>query len=287
MKPHLYLLPFEDKKYFKFGISLTNNYNRILTHLKTYDVDYENIMIVESDDKSHIRLIERNINVMVEQILSEDFEYDGKDGHTEIRSINQWEKVMEVINMFKGELNLTIRENVDFINYEPIAVVKKSTKRKEKKKRRSQLQHENNLQQLDIIQYNFRLIEEHIHSFVKRPSVGDRQYIGALLSFSSLSDKEIVEFGDRILIPSFCFGNTKFSTTHEYSYDLKRKSGEIVFDRHFPRYDDVCLSKGYDDIATEYYRMVVDLVNGSIERSKQIYNPPHPYHLYKRSGGVY
>ncbi|MHA2039987.1 MAG: hypothetical protein ACW98X_26545 [Promethearchaeota archaeon] len=282
IKPHLYLLPFKDNKYFKFGISITNNYNRITQHVRTYNVDTEKIIVVESVNKDYIRLIERNIMIMVEQTVGDDFVYKDEDGYTEIRSIDKWDNVMDVINTFKGslELNVIKKPNIES-NPNPV-----SYKTKPKKKKQKSYEKKNNQSELSRVGTALRNIKKYIIGFYEWGN--SKEFITINLNLSSFSESEIEDFDELIMVGSFSFSGLFLETSLEYEYDLRNKTASITYRRLFP------LQKGnragYEDIEIEYNILLNNFVN-SFNRERrsntrnEMLSQPHPYHLYMKYGG--
>lgn len=120
IKPHLYILVFNDDEHFKLGISLAPNQNRMIKHISTYNVDVSKSLVVSCDDKNSIKLLEKNLKHITSKVITEDSPYYGLDGHTEIRKNEQLEEVMTIIDMFKPILGLTVEELK--LNEKPIKV---------------------------------------------------------------------------------------------------------------------------------------------------------------------
>jgi hypothetical protein len=112
----LYLLPFKDKAFFKFGITKNNiSYDRIKTLHYKYNFDLDNSFIVSSKKSRLIEIIEKEIKATY------DFKipacYQGIDGATEIRPLVVLEKVLEDINYKKSKqpsLEINITKGVEF-----------------------------------------------------------------------------------------------------------------------------------------------------------------------------
>ena len=102
--PHLYLIKFNDGKHFKFGMSLVGNYNRVSYLSKIYDSG--SVVIFNSENDRFIRLIEYNIKVIFGDFITEDNDYYGKDGYTEIRDIKYYDEILELIYTFQDRLGL-------------------------------------------------------------------------------------------------------------------------------------------------------------------------------------
>ena len=108
VKPHLYILAFNDNEHFKLGISIAPNQNRISKHISTYGVDVSKSLVVSCDNKNSIKLLEKNLKHITSKVITEDSPYYGLDGHTEIRKNEQLVEVMGIIDMFKPILGLDI-----------------------------------------------------------------------------------------------------------------------------------------------------------------------------------
>jgi hypothetical protein len=93
---YLYLLPFKDAPHFKFGISITDDYARIIQLCSIYQVNFDKSLIVNSKDDSLIRMLERQIKVEYKNYAVAD--YAGFDGATEILNIDCFKQVLEEIN---------------------------------------------------------------------------------------------------------------------------------------------------------------------------------------------
>ena len=106
MKPHLYILPFNDKQHLKVGISLNNNFNRIKQLSNVYDIDSDNIILYSSDNINNIKLLEKNIKTIINETITPDNIHYGKDGHTEIRNVKHLNDINTIIDTFKPLLNL-------------------------------------------------------------------------------------------------------------------------------------------------------------------------------------
>lgn len=120
---YLYLLPFKNKKYFKIGIS-KNNYNRILHHNCTYDIDLNNALIVTSNKTNIIKALEIELlNILPQLNENEITSYIKKDGYTEIRSIKDWNECISIIKNKHSNLNLKLTD------------IKFNTQRKENQKK--------------------------------------------------------------------------------------------------------------------------------------------------------
>ena len=106
MKPHLYIIPFNDNQHLKVGISLNNNFNRIKQLASIYDINHDNIILYSSDNINNIKLIEKNIKTIINETITPDNIHYGKDGHTEIRNIKHLNDINTIIDTFKPLLNL-------------------------------------------------------------------------------------------------------------------------------------------------------------------------------------
>lgn len=115
MKPHLYILPFNDNQFLKIGISLSDNFNRINNLSKIYDINLNNAILISSDNAENIKLLEKNIKTIINETINPDNRYYGKDGHTEIRKVKYLNDIIELINKFKPILNLQeLKYNIQY-----------------------------------------------------------------------------------------------------------------------------------------------------------------------------
>jgi hypothetical protein len=112
----LYLLPFKDKAFFKFGITKNNiSYDRIKTLHHKYNFDLDNSFIVSCKKNRLIEILEKEIKA------THDFEiptcYIGIDGATEIRPLDILENILDNINYKKNKqpsLEINITKGVEF-----------------------------------------------------------------------------------------------------------------------------------------------------------------------------
>jgi len=102
---YLYLLPFKDKKYFKIGIS-KNNFNRVYTHNRNYNIDFNKSLIITSVKKSAISILEKELLTIFEPVDIEKFK--NVDGYTEIRNIKYFNECLSIIKTKHPNLGLKI-----------------------------------------------------------------------------------------------------------------------------------------------------------------------------------
>lgn len=119
MENYLYILPFKDKKHFKVGIS-SNNMNRIKHLNSIYSLDYDNGFILQGKEKK-VKMLETMLLSITNQVDT----FIGNDGHTEVRSINDYDKVIEQISLYEDAFKL----KKEFLN-KPIHTVKPKPKLK-------------------------------------------------------------------------------------------------------------------------------------------------------------
>jgi hypothetical protein len=104
----LYLLPFKNGKYFKFGISTQKDLSRVDHINNLYDIDF-NKSIVYYGLKTDIQLVENYIKKITPRIYNSP--YKGKDGHSEIRDFSFFESILEKCdNQFQRDFS--------FVRYE-------------------------------------------------------------------------------------------------------------------------------------------------------------------------
>lgn len=116
MKEYLYLIPFEDKKHFKIGIS-SNNFNRVRKHFKTYNAKESDCLIVTCK-KGFYSTLEREL---LETFQTPEIKcFSGLDGYTEIRSMGCFEDVLSIIKSKHKNLNVRVNKFLDIIPREMV-----------------------------------------------------------------------------------------------------------------------------------------------------------------------
>ncbi len=212
MKPHLYIIPFNDNQHLKVGISLNNNFNRIKQLATIYDINHDNIILYSSDNINNIKLIEKNIKTIINETITPDNIHYGKDGHTEIRNIKYLNDINNIINTFKPLLNLYE------INY-----TKQTIPIKKEKKVIKKTIIDNNIT-LNNIYNTLYYIKQYITS-----SNINNGILNINLNLSSIcnNDKEL----DNILNPlaqSLYINNAMFRINSGYTYDAEFKDINIL-----------------------------------------------------------
>jgi len=105
LQDYLYILPFNNDRHFKIGVS-SNNYNRVIKHNSVYNINYSKSLIVQAS-RDNVRNLERILLSNIPPTVSD--EYSGKDGYTEIRDISYLAICLDDIDYFKSRLNLHIQ----------------------------------------------------------------------------------------------------------------------------------------------------------------------------------
>jgi hypothetical protein len=104
----LYLLPFKNGKYFKFGISTQKDLSRVDHINNLYDIDF-NKSIVYYGLKTDIQLVENYIKKITPRIYNNP--YQGKDGFSEVRDFFFFENILDKCdNQFQTDFS--------FVRYE-------------------------------------------------------------------------------------------------------------------------------------------------------------------------
>jgi len=104
----LYLLPFKNGKYFKFGISTQKDLSRVDHINNLYDIDF-NKSIVYYGLKTDIQLVENYIKKITPRIYNNP--YQGKDGFSEVRDFSFFENILDKCdNQFQTDFS--------FVRYE-------------------------------------------------------------------------------------------------------------------------------------------------------------------------
>lgn len=98
---YLYILPFNDKKHIKVGIS-SDDITRVITHEEGYNLNLSKVLILKCHRKSLAKKVERFILKNTEKPESAN-KYNGIDGYTEIRSIHDLNKIKSIIRKIKTD----------------------------------------------------------------------------------------------------------------------------------------------------------------------------------------
>ena len=239
MKPHLYILPFNDKQHLKIGISLTNNFNRIKQLSNVYDIDSDNIILYSSDNINNIKLLEKNIKTIINQTIAPDNIHYGKDGHTEIKNIKHINQINAIIDTLKPLLNL----------YE-LKYTKQTTPTKKEK---------NTI--IDNDTYNNITIDNIIHTlyYIKQYITYTNIDNGILKINLNLSpicnnDKDI----DNILNPlaqSLYINNVMLKLNSGYTYDAEFKDINIIIYNGF-RLKNKTLDNHHRKLQSKYNKVI-------------------------------
>lgn len=136
---YLYLLPLKKLPFFKVGIS-SGDFSRINYLNQIYDFDLDKALIVKSSNHKLITLTEREILSVFEHKISD---FTKMDGGSEIRKIDVWDSVIELLNYKKKYSDIVIYSfsQLNKKKEKAPAIIKKSnisddkTKRLEKKQR--------------------------------------------------------------------------------------------------------------------------------------------------------
>ena len=243
MKPHLYIIPFNDNQHLKVGISLNNNFNRIKQLATIYDINHDNIILYSSDNINNIKLIEKNIKTIINETISPDNIHYGKDGHTEIRNIKYLNNINVIIDTFKPLLNLYE------INY-----TKQTTPIKKEKKVIKKTIIDNNIT-LNNIYNTLYYIKQYITS-----SNINNGILNINLNLSSIcnNDKEL----DNILNPlaqSLYINNAMFRINSGYTYDTEFKDIDILLYNGF-RLKKKSLNKHDRNLQRKFNKVINNIV---------------------------
>lgn len=223
MSKFLYLIPFKNGLYFKFGIS-SNGFSRILLHNRNYEIDYSKSYIIKAESKV-IRFLEMELSCTFpgsDDIINK---YYGMDGYTEIRDFIYFEEVLNLIKSKSISLNISIEK---LILPSPIIKQKKCITNKPKSKK---------LVPWILIEDNFRKklleFEPLFYSVLNKSLIiqknkslyNDDIYYEISLNnhdFDFIKLKMIVDFSNGML------------TLGLSSMSIKYKSGRIKLNIHFP-----------------------------------------------------
>lgn len=158
---YLYLLPFKNDKYFKIGISSSND-DRIKTLNSLYKLDYKKALIVKAKKSSTIKILERELLDTFDERITEE-RYKDKDGCTEIRCLSVFNDVLETIKLKNEKLEIFTYKYLElFPPKERKKIIPSSKDEKEKKESYSQ-------KQLDYINqlYSIKIDDKIKHKFDK------------------------------------------------------------------------------------------------------------------------
>ncbi len=111
MKNFLYLLPFENNKYFKIGIS-QNSLNRIYENNKNFKIDLEKSLIIEGKNRTVIKSLEYELLLILP--TPDVCDFPKNSGHTEIRDICHREAALNLIKNKHQNLELNIKKLSDY-----------------------------------------------------------------------------------------------------------------------------------------------------------------------------
>ena len=112
----LYLIPFQDNKHFKIGISSFNNF-RILNHNKNFKIDYSNSIIYTAEKQSILDIIEKELLIIFPQC---EHPYQGVDGSTEVRELKYLDESIAIINSKPSILGIKRHKYNDVFKQKPL-----------------------------------------------------------------------------------------------------------------------------------------------------------------------
>lgn len=253
MGAYLYIIPFKNKEYFKFGVSFVENFNRVDKHIKTYDGDENNITIVESMESS-IKLLEKNIATIIP--ISEKSPYGNTyDGYTEIRGIKHIDKAMSIINMFKDDLSLNIKQ------YKPNKITKINKKLKPKTKPvNNHLSFNYNYSKLSKFFYNIKKYRSNIINVDTEPSYPlNNEYVTFTFNLSDKTDNEINVIGDKLSIDFKC--GCVFQWLSSRVVITRDKTLQISFYKKCPKYGENDNHLTYSNLEHLYNKFMENFIN--------------------------
>lgn len=124
----LYLIPFNDGKHFKLGITQSKDLSRIKKLNQIYDVNYEQSLLVSASKARSIQLLEKDLlNIFSGEVQK----YKGKDGWTEVRPLSFFTDVIAEIKSRNSVLGLKIEPLNNYtqeLNSKPVPYYKKKRK---------------------------------------------------------------------------------------------------------------------------------------------------------------
>lgn len=95
-KQILYILPFRNGKYFKFGITKNMNLDRIKEVNRNYGIDVDRSLIYYGDTRE-VTSIESKLK---DRPCLEQHKYKGCDGYTEVRKISELDDVINIVKTY-------------------------------------------------------------------------------------------------------------------------------------------------------------------------------------------
>lgn len=255
---YLYLLPLKKLPFFKVGIS-SGDFSRINYLNQLYDFDLDKALIVKSLNHKLITLTEREILSVFEHRISD---FEKMDGGSEIRKIEVWDSVIELLNYKKKYSDIFIYSfsELNIKNEKAPAIIKKSSINDDKAKRLEKNQKFNNVKFLlsaDDFMDVFDLVFEKVVHIEKH--TGFRTYTFHFnnelrYDFEPLYQKlrVLLTFQSAKRHASFSFGCSNMSICKEYRYIF-----EITFNI-------LCLEdiKSYAaDSNFKHLQLLTDIVN--------------------------
>lgn len=131
---YLYLLPLKKLPFFKVGIS-SGDFSRINHLNRLYELDLDKALIVKSSNQRLIAVIEREILSVFEHKISD---FKKMDGGTEIRKIEVWDSVIELLNYKKkySDININNFIELNIINEKAPSVIKQNPVSSDEKTKR-------------------------------------------------------------------------------------------------------------------------------------------------------
>ena len=115
---YLYLLAFDNRPYFKIGIS-SSNFNRVCVHNNNYKISYYNSFIITAP-KRIVKSLESELLVIYPEIM--DSEFKDIDGYTEIRNIKYLSECVKYIKSKHINLNIDVYNAFDLMKRKIINV---------------------------------------------------------------------------------------------------------------------------------------------------------------------
>ncbi len=114
----LYILPFKNGRYFKFGITKEMNFERIKHINRIYGIDIERGLVYYGNTKD-IVFIE---NQLKNKFCVKNHEYKGRNGYTEVRNISELKSTISILKEYKNKFDLQKfklkKLNYKYIDYE-------------------------------------------------------------------------------------------------------------------------------------------------------------------------
>ena len=177
------------------------------------------------------------------------------DGYSEVREIKHIDKTMDIINMFKDDLTLNIKQ------YKPNKVTKVSKKLKPKSKGvNNHLSLNYNYSKLSNFFYNIKKYRGNIINVNTEPTYPlDNDYVTFIFDLSDKTDNDINIIGDKLSIDFKCGG--LFQWLSSGVIITRDKTLQISFYKKYPKYGEHNNHLTYSNLEHLYNKFMKNFIN--------------------------